>query len=429
MFTGISGISTFGNAMNVIGDNIANVNTVGFKGSSAQFANLLSTSMTTSGANTLQIGHGVFMSGVQTSFSQGSFQTTGNSTDMAVQGNGFFVVKDPSVGTDFYTRDGRFTQDKSGNLVNAAGQIVQGYNQINKTGTVTDINVSAMQSSPPIQSTNFTLGANLDSTQKIVAAAVAPALIPAATPTYSTTFDLFDAQGNRVTMTANFWNTGVPAGVTAPGVNTDWAYQLVPPAGNTITGDVGTLEFNGSGTLVGVNSGAALNTTNPTLTITPPGSSPTPIPLKWNVFDVNGNPNITNYSSPSGTVSLAQDGTTSGSLKGLAVDAQGILSGVYTNGQTRSLFQLQLASFANDYSLNRVGGSLYAQTAASGQPVNGVAGSGGLGTVIGNSLELSNVDLASEFVTMVQTQRAYEANSKIITTSDQMMQTVVNIIR
>lgn len=436
MFTGISGISTFGNAMNVIGDNIANVNTIGFKGSASEFGALLSTTMTSSGANSIQVGHGVYLAGVQTNFTQGSFQSTGSSTDMAIQGNGFFVVRDPSVGTDFYTRAGGFTQDLNGNLVNTLGDIVQGYNQITKTGTVTDINVIGMQSSPPKVSTNFTLGANLDSTaQPIAGGAAALATALAATPpnppapTYSTTFDLFDAQGNRVTMTANFWNTGVPGSVTAPGVNTDWAYQLVPPAGDTITGGTGTLEFDGSGTLVGVNSLAALSTTNPALTITPPGANPTPINITWNVFDKSGNPTITSYSASSGTISLTQDGYTSGALKGLQVDASGVLSGVYSNGQTAPLYQLQLANFADPFGLNRISGTLYSQTATSGQPINGLANSGGLGSIQGNTLELSNVDLATEFVNMVQTQEGYQANSKIITTSDSMMQTILGIIR
>lgn len=507
MLTGVSGINAFGNAMNVIGDNIANVNTYGFKGSTAQFADILSASLT-SGGGSMQLGRGTSMAGVNTAWSQGSFQTTGNSTDVAVQGAGFFVVKDPNSGTPYYSRDGQLIQDKSNNLVDSSGDIIQGYNMVAPTGVSSNISFTNMLSNAPKASTNFTLGANLNTNATITPAAnitttagsanitlgsngttyavgssiqflssgampgglspntpyyvvsnsggATPTIQVSATqggaaitvtsagtktnsiisspppaPAYSTTITLYDAQGNSVNTTMNFFKTAVPSNITAANVSTDFIYQIVPPTGMTVTGGSGTLEFNGTGTLVGVNStGGTLSTTNPTgITITEAPGGANPLALTWSTFDSTGAPSLTSYSSPSATLSLTQDGYSAGNLTGLSVDTKGVITGSFSNGQTQKLYQFQLANFPNTSGLTRKGGSLYAATQASGQALTGTAGAGGLGTILGNSLELSNVDLASEFVAMVKTQSAYVANSKIITMADTLMQQTIQIVK
>ena len=409
MYAGVSGIMTLGNAMNVTGDNIANVNTVGFKGSHTSFSDILSNSLS-NGSSTMQMGRGTFMSGVTPSWSQGSFESTANATDMAIQGTGFFMVKDTANNANYYTRSGQFTLNNQGQLVNGNGMAVQGYQvtstvngAVNTNGKISNINIGGVQSVPKA-TTQFRIGANLN------AAASANA-------TFSTSFDVYNNLGGRVTLTYSF--------TKSPTTPLAWNYSVAASSGTITTGGTGTMTFNSSGQMV-------TPATSPTLAITGFPTGAAPLTMTWSLYNPTGGAlygDITSYNAGSTTTSIIQDGYSTGTLKGLSVDGKGVISGLFSNGQTQALYQLALADFSSPWGLSRQGGSLYAETMQSGQPLLGTAGAGGLGTVLGSSLELSNVDLASEFVKMIQNQRGYQANSRIITTVDEMMTEAVNLKR
>ncbi|MBF0169538.1 MAG: flagellar hook protein FlgE [Nitrospinae bacterium] len=415
MYTGVSGLQTYGNAMNVTGDNIANVNTVGFRGNRAVFADILANQVA-NGATNLQFGRGAAISDVSASFSQGSFETTGNATDMAIQGAGFFVVRNPGFtnGT-YYTRAGQFILDQNGKLSNANGYYVQGYQlSTNTSGAITrassagDIDISGVQSVPKATST-FKFGINLD------AAASAGA-------TFATSMNVYNAVGEPVTITYTFTKSVTPL---------EWTFAATGPAGTVLagTGVNGTATFSATGQLTQIDGGAVANQT---LTISGFPSGAQPLNTTWTL--VNGVTGaslgeLTSYASDSVTNSVVQDGYSTGVLRGLSVDGEGIISGLFSNGQTQQLYQVQLADFLSPWGLTRSGDTLFGETAQSGQPIFGVAKAGGFGSIYGSALEMSNVDLSEQFVTMIQNQRAYQANSRIVTTVDQMLQEVVNLVR
>lgn len=407
MFTGVSGILTMGNAMNVIGDNIANVNTVGFKGNRSIFADILSSSVA-NGSTILQTGRGTFTQGISPSWEQGSFETTGNATDMGIQGAGFFVVSRPSDNTTFYTRAGQFILNDSGLLVNPQGNVVQGYKVLSTVagvvttaGAATDISIDGVTAQPSA-TTAFRIGLNLN------AAASSGA-------TFATSFDVYNAIGERVTLTYTF--TKAVAAQT-------WTYAVTSSTGTVTTGASGTVTFNSTGALT-------VPAADTTLTIIGFASGSSNLTTTWDILDAIGNPynEITGYAAPSTTVSVIQDGYSTGTLRGLAVNTYGVISGLFSNGQTQNLYQLAIADFASPWGLSREGSTMYSETMQSGQPLLGKAGGGGLGTILGSALELSNVDLAGQFVKMIQNQRGYQANARVITTVDDMMAEAVNLKR
>jgi len=410
MYSGVSGLMSFGNSMNVTGDNIANVNTVGFKGNRTIFADILANSVA-NGSTTMQFGRGATIKGVQASFAQGAFETTGNATDMAIQGAGFFVVKDSVNGGQYYTRAGQFIISDKGKLVNPSGYVVQGYTlTTNSSGVVTrsgaagDIDITGVQSVPKA-TTSFRLGLNLN--------AAASAGI-----TFSSSFNAYNALGETVTITYNF--TKQPAAQT-------WNYVATGPAGTVLSGVAlsGTMTFSPSGAMLTPLADQAL-----TISGFPSGSAP--LTITWDlVNNTSGasNADITAYAAGSVMNSMTQDGYATGVLRGLSVDDTGVISGLFSNGQTQKLRQVEMADFLSPWGLSRQGNSMFAETNQSGQPIMGTAKSGGFGSIYGSSLELSSVDLSQQFVNMIQDQRAYQANSKIITTVDTMLQEVVSLVR
>jgi len=407
MFTGVSGILTMGNAMSVIGDNIANVNTIGFKGNRSIFADILANSLS-NGSTIMQTGRGTFTQAISPSWEQGSFETTGNATDMGIQGAGFFVVRRQSDSGMFYTRAGQFTLDDDGMLVNPQNNIVQGYRVTSTAGAAittaaasSDVSIDGVTAQPRATSA-FRIGVNLN------AAASAGA-------TFSTSFDVYNAIGERVTLTYTF---------TKATAAQAWTYAVTPSTGTVTAGASGAVTFNSAGALT---SPAA----DTTLTISGFPSGASALATTWDILDASGNPynEITGYAASSTTSSIIQDGFTTGTLRGLAIDANGFISGLFSNGQSQFLYQLELADFASPWGLQREGGTMFAETQQSGQPLLATAGTAGLGTILGSALELSNVDLASEFVKMIQNQRGFQANSRVITTVDDMMAEVVNLKR
>ncbi|MGD2097735.1 MAG: flagellar hook protein FlgE [Desulfobacterales bacterium] len=411
LFAGISGLNVNSKALTVIGDNIANVNTTAFKSNRTSFANILSQSLAGTGGS--EIGRGVEFWGTTPIWSQGSVENTANPTDMAINGAGFFVLRD-NASSEFYTRAGDFSFDRDGYLVNPDGLFVQGYevtavaaDGTMTLGNITDINVPGQSTTPPQASTTFTVDVNLDAGA-------------AALDTYSSTVIVYDSLGNGIPVTLTFEKQAVNS----------WDVSVNVPAG-TVTDpatdvviDVANYTFDGG-------DGSLLNNTDPQITLSDLISGADDLVLTWDLVDAAGvtNGDLTQYASPSTTTFQTQDGYPSGVLRGVSVDEFGVVTGSYSNGQLTPLYQVLLADFPNYYGLNKMGKNLYAESRDSGQPLSGVPQSGRLGSISPSAIEMSNVDLAQEFVKMITTQRAFQANSRVITASDEILAELINIKR
>lgn len=414
LFAGISGLSANSTAMTVIGDNIANVNTTAFKSNKSSFANVLSQSL--GGSATGGIGRGVEFWGVSPSWSQGSIENTSNATDMAVNGKGFFMVEDDS-GSAFYTRAGEFSFNKDGYLVNPDGLYVQGYtvSSIAADGTIAlglieNINVPGQSAAPPQATTTSTLDINLDAGAAVI-------------DTYSSTQTIYDSLGNAIPLTLTFAKTAANAWTADVSVPTG---TVNAPATDIVITDA-NFTFDGNGNL---NPG-----TDPSITLTNLVNGAADLSginaINWDLFDSAGvtNGDLTQYAAASTTNFNSQDGYAAGNLRGVSVDESGYVTGAYSNGQLTPLYQVVLADFPSYFGLNKMGGNLYAESRASGQAMPGVPLSGSLGSISPSAIEMSNVDLAQEFVKMITTQRAFQANSRVITTSDEILQELISLKR
>lgn len=549
LFSGISGLSALGNSMTVIGDNIANVNTVGFKESRVTFQDVLSQTVATT-AGSAQVGRGTALAEISSSFAQGSFESTNSSTDLAIGGSGFFIVRDPgSANNEFYSRAGEFRFDKDGNFVNPSGYICRGWKLDEMTGqdqgTITDITMSSFTSSPA-ETSLMTMIMNLDSgaidsttsgTVKTITGAasngvpdliritavghgyqtgdtvnisgvlgtteangtwvitridadnfdlmgsthtnawaaggtqvsnlpntalssvwdgsdVNGAFLADSASVYQTTLKVYDSLGSTHDVTV-FFDKGVTTGA-----NPVWEYIVtINPSEDlrTLTqADQagllarGTIEFNAaSGDMTNIT--CALNDGDGTWTdlvnadatanggyFGVPGEfiagSPANIGLNFGSrFNgsswANNALSTSQYASASTTVFQSADGYGAGDLQSVTVATDGVITGQYSNGQVLPLYRVALAKFQNEQGLYKVGGNLFRETRLSGDPITGKPGSNGLGSISPNSLEQSNVDLATEFVKMITTQRGYQANSKIITTIDQMLAEIIQLKR
>ncbi len=429
LFSGVSGLRANSQAMNILGDNISNVNTVGFKGSKAVFGDLFSTILA-NGATNSQLGRGTQLLGSVQSFAQGAFESTTNALDLGIDGSGFFVVNN-GLG-NFFTRAGQFRQNDDGLVENITGEILQGFQfTAGVLGTTLgDIDLSGIQSAPTV-TTQFTLGTNLD------ASAVAGT-------TFNAPISIFNSVGDEVVMNIQF-NKAAAVAAAAPGTSTtQWDYALSVPGGATVVpltaNNTGSLTFDASGNLDAILDGNVvpglviagaqdLTFTIDFTTSTTPALSQNII---WDLADLTNlvtNGRMTGFAAASNTNSVVQDGFGTGVLVGLAVNFDGIISGLFNNGQSEDLFQVALADFLSPTGLIRVGQNLFAESGSSGQPVIGLAQTGGLGSISGSTLELSNVDLAQEFVTLIQTQQAFQAAARVITTSDDLLTETVNLTR
>lgn len=425
MQSGVSGLRAESEAIGVVGDNIANVNTTGFKGQRAVFEDVLGRSVLAGTAAALP-GSGVRVGDIQQLFTQGSLSNTGVSTDLALNGDGFFTVKgavDGLVG-NFYTRAGQFVIDDEGFLVNPSGLQVQGY-AANPDGTyqASMSSVKAPTGALPAHATEAaSIVANLDASEDIPAA-VFSAADPANTSNFSTSMTVFDSLGNAHTLDVYFAKTATNA----------WSYHALvagddldpaAPGVNTPVG-TGTLTFNTDGALQTITGGTA--------TVSWMGATAAQVitlDLGTAIDDAGtGLDGITQFASPENVSSQLQDGYTSGDFSGVTVDGQGVVMGLYTNGEQLAIAQLGIAKFRSNDGLGRAGQNLWIETRESGEAAMGKAGSGGRGAVTAGALEGSNVDLAEEFVGLIQHQRSFSANSKTITTADEMLQELINIKR
>jgi flagellar hook protein FlgE len=402
LFSAVSGLNTYGNAMSVIGNNIANVGTVGFKSSQASFADLVSASLG-GGSSTGQVGLGVFLNDVQTSFTQGSLSNTGNTLDLAIDGNGFFQLAD-NTGTTSYSRAGQFKVNNLGQIVDPSNRFLQGY-QATATGvvlgTVGNITLSTATIAPQATSTT-TVEANLNAASTVPVAAFD--VTDAATYNFSNGITVYDTLGAQHQLRMYY--------VKAAAANTWNLHSQIDGGAATAQTD---LVFNSSGVLTG--GGAQ------TFTLPIAGGAATPLTVAMNFST------ITQFGSASNLTSQTQDGFTSGSFQSVSIDSVGRVVAQYTNGQTRTLAQIVLARFTNPDGLTRSGENGFAETVDSGPPLAGAPANNGLGRLISQTIEQSNVDLGKEFVDMIITQRAFQANSRAITTSDEMLQELVNLKR
>jgi flagellar hook protein FlgE len=401
---GVSGINAAAANLDVIGNNIANANTVGFKQSTTQFADVYAGS---------KVGLGTTVNAVTQSFTQGNIEATNRSLDVAItNGNGFFRM----VGTDgsvHFSRNGQFQRTDDGRIVNAQGLQLTGYPPAAAGGGATPqpLVVSTAQM-PPKPTSAIKAQFNLDSGSKVPAAFVSAAGTPPTSSmyNYSTSMTVYDSLGNAQQVVAYFSKSNA-APTVANG--TDWTMNVTDVNGQPFAGSPATLAFDSSG---------KLNSTNPaTITLTTgPANGAGAMSMK---VDLTG---TTQFGSDNDVKTLTQDGFASGSLLGFAIESDGTIRGSYSNEQTQDLGQVVLASFGNAEGLKPEGGNTWAATGASGQPILGVPG-GSRGQLLSNAVEASNVDLSAELVNLIIAQRNYQANAKTIETQNQVMQSLVSM--
>jgi len=402
--TPLSGLLANEQALNVIGDNIANSNTQGFKSNSILFEDAMSQA-----SASLQIGAGVGSTLTTRNFTQGSVQSTGGAFDAAIQGNGFFILQD-SAGNTTYTRDGSFSLNTAGQLVTQTGQFVEGWTAVNgvvnASGAVSPIQVPSLSSQAPTPTANMTVSANLDASAAVGNSFSAP-------------IQVVDSLGNTHTLTVDFTNT-------AP---LTWSYNVTIPgadltggkAGTTTSLTTGSLTFSNGGVLTSPAAGkpVAVKTT------TGLADGATDLNINWNLFDTTGNPLITQYASASTSTGSSQDGIQAATVTGMTLQNGGSLVATYSNGTHRTLAQLAVASIANPDTLLAVANNQYMAGVGTTTPSVGAAGTGTRGNIVANSLEASNVDMATELTNLIVYQRGYQADSKAITAIDQMQQTLI----
>lgn len=422
LYSGVSGLNTNGQAMSVIGNNLANSNTIGFKGSRTVFSDLLSSNISSSGGIS-QVGRGVGVSKVDQIFSQGTFESTESNLDVAIEGGGFFFLREPGDNTAYYSRAGAFRFDDDGYLVNPEGLQVQG-RQFDDNGRLISGDASAIQvrSAGLIQgkaSSELKLTTNLSSTEPILPIDDFDISDPS-TYNYSASVQIYDTLGNPQLLTTYFIKTGDNTW------NWGWSAEKDDGSGTIMQGlfsdSADALRFTPEGILVG----AASNPPSPTSGVIPAGQ------LDWNngttptaitvTFDT------TQFNNESVVISQEQNGFSSGSLTGVAIDPDGVVVASYSNGEQTQVAQMVLGKFVNPNGLTQVGDNLFTANNTSGPVRIGLPGPE-LGKIFTNSLEQSNVDMAAEFVRMITIQRGFQANSKIITTVDELLGELINLKR
>ncbi|MFC1668964.1 flagellar hook protein FlgE [Spirochaetota bacterium] len=453
LFSGVSGLKNHQTRMDVIGNNISNVNTYGFKSSRVTFQDMLSQTLSGAskpeqnrgGVNPKQVGLGMTIASIDKILTQGSIQTTGNQTDLAIQGDGFFIVGKGDK--SYYTRAGTFSLDKDGNLVNPAnGLKVQGWmatrNEqgqmvVNSSGSTEDIVVPIYNKVEARETTNIRYKCNLDSRRAIVPQNATGRMRSSAGVT--TNIDIFDKQGKNHRMTLTLWKTGSnkwTASGAITGSTTPITLDVIPTGGqqNQInsTNKI-NLRFSPDGRIIAVGDGATPDEMNQGTLIVRANyrvaGDPNVRSINLNLGQAGQLKGITQYSSPSTTKAVEQDGYGMGYMESFNVDNSGIITGIYTNGTKQVVGQVGMAVFTNAQGLTSSGENLFEVSNNSGLPNVGPASQSGRGVIIAGSLEMSNVDLSEQFTDMIVTQRGFQANSRTITTSDQMLQELLSLKR
>ncbi len=412
----LSGLNANQQKLNVIGNNLANINTIAYKASSVQFTDLVSQMVGGSSVNPMQVGLGVAIGSISPNFRQGGVENTGMASNVAIQGNGFFVVG--GLDNRSYTRAGDFSFGPDGTLITPDGLPVQGYTAtdpvtgaIITTGPIGNIVVPPGVLRPPTATNQFATMSNLDAN-----AAVGD--------TFTATVEVYDSLGASHVATITYTNTGAGA----------WDYEVTVPGEDIAGGTAGTpsvigngnLSFDGNGRLDQVNGAAAAD-----VVIAGPAwaNGATAGPLTWDLVNANGDPTLSGFAGPSATSSITQNGSPAGSVSGITITASGEIQATFGTGASVVVGQIALASFNNPQGLLRLGANRFGESEAAGTANVGVAGTGGRGSLIGSSLEQSNVDIAQEFTQMILAQRGYQANSKSITVADELLLETLNLKR
>ena len=404
----LSGLTASSIALSAIANNLANLNTVGYKDTRVLFRDLFYQSLGTSGAgDPIQLGAGTTVSSMPAMFTQGSVDPSGVPTDVAIMGDGFFAVQKDGITS--YTRAGNFSKDKDGFLVTAEGEQVMGYPAINgAVGTgqgLVPLQLGSGMISPPTATSSVQLRSNLDATAPV--GTVFPA-----------TIGVYDSLGATHILTFNFTKTASNA----------WDYSISIPAaevgatGNPVVVKTGALTFDGNGNIATPASDVA------GIAITGLADGASDLTFDWKLYDGTSGL-VTQVATPSGTASTQQDGSGSGSMTKFAIGSDGMITGTFSNGKTAVMGQLVLANFANTQGLVRSGQNDFTATLSSGQAVIGSPGTGGRGTLSGGALELSNVDIAKEFASLIVAQRGFQANARAVTTFDEITQDTINLKR
>ncbi len=402
----LSGLLASQSQLQAVSNNLANLDTVGFKDQTVSFSDLFAQSSLLDGANNpIDTGVGVASTETSTDFTDVAPTTTGIPSNMALSGNGFFVAQ-TATGLQNYTRAGNFTANSQGQLTTADGELVMGYPAANgvvsTSSPLQPLQIGLGSTVTATATTQFSIPANLDS---------------AATTgtTFPTTIPVFDSLGQTHTLSVTYSKTGTNS----------WNYSVDVPTADTgaATTQVasGSLTFDSSGNLTSPTGNVPINI--PAFT-----DGAAPLNMQWDLHSTSGSPNLTQTDAASAPSGATQDGRASGILTGFTVSADGTINGTYSNSQTIALGQVAVATFYNTQGLVRTGGNNYQVTAGSGPASIGVAGTGGRGTITGGAVENSNVDVATEFAKMIVAQQAYQANAKTITTLDQISQTIIQMI-
>lgn len=419
-FIPLTGLNADSSALNTIANNLANMNTIGFKARMAQFADLFYQQIGATGnGDPVQVGAGTQIAAISTDFSDGSSNWTGLNTDVALQGNGFFIVSDGT--SQYLTRAGNFSLDSGGNLITTSGLHVMGYPAVNgvvNTNTaVAPINIPESEILPPKATGSFSMTANLDSTS------------PAATA-FPATANIYDSLGQMHTANITYTANG----------NGSWGYSIALPASDVTAAQTvtGTMKFDTSGNLTTIQpTGAA----SPLTVGTAPGDvSSIPVAftgltdgaanlnMNWNLLGASGTPTISQVASKSAVSATSQDGYTSGQYSKFTIGSDGTVTVTFSNQQKLNVGQIALGNVANLQGLEAVGAGNYATTLASGTATIGASGSAGLGTMQDGALEGSNVNISAEFANLIIAQRAFEANSKTVTTFDSITEQTIQMI-
>ena len=459
LYSGVSGLQNHQTRMDVIGNNISNVNTVGFKRGRVNFQDMISQQLQGSakpseelgGVNPKEVGLGMTVAAIDNIFNQGNLQSTGVSTDLAIQGNGFFIMK--SGDETFYTRNGAFSLDSNGTLVNPANgmrvqgwmaQDVNGEQVLTTAATPGDLVIPVGSKDPAKETNNVMFACNLNKNT--------PEILPNANEkdimdgTWATEQKIYDSFGNEHILSVSFRRvTGNPnqweATVNVDADNADFTQTRVGLGDTNGMGNTFIVTFSNLGALESVTDTAG-NVTNPTgkailqTSFTVPNSNP----------DENGNPyrqtlnidlgtigsfenTITQSASQSSTKAFYQDGYKLGYLDNFKIDSSGTITGVYTNGSSRVIGKIALATFANDRGLEKAGDNTFVESNNSGMAKIGESGIAGKGTLMAGALEMSNVDLSEQMTDMIVTQRGFQSNAKTIQTADTLLETVLSLKR
>jgi flagellar hook protein FlgE len=420
LYIGVSGLQAHGDAISVVGDNIANASTIGYKRNRASFADMLGGEI-----DAQRLGGGAVLERSQTMWEQGAVTNTGNPLDLAINGGGLFMVKGNHGGQNlqYYTRDGRFHMDDTGYVTNQQGLRLQGFT-IDSAGTralsAGDLKLGGSQS-PPAATQSAAMSLNLDAN-----ATVGPAWDPAnpnTTSNYATSETVYDSLGAAHHVDVYFRAQGAGA----------WEFHAMVDGGDLTGGTAGTPTEIGTGTLT-FNSAGALQTQAVTASSADFVNATAGQAIAFKFGDDiagggTGRAGTTQYSGSSTVNSLDVDGHAAGKLTDISISDDGKITGVFDNGDKIALAQVALADFANEDGLTRVGDGLVVETPTSGKPLVDVAGTGARGSLKSGALEASNVDLGNELVTLIAYQRAFQANAKTVTTADDMLAEVDNLKR